>query len=485
MKALGLVALIGTSLGLRQPLLVILLAVAAAVHLLWGRGNLEDIVEDMWVGLDKEVILSIPLFILCGGIMTRGSIAQRLIRILAALTKPIPGGLAVATVLSCAVFAAISGSSIVTMLAIGTVMYPAMRQAGYDNKFSLGAIMSGGTLGIVIPPSIPMIIYGLVTETSVTDLFVAGFGPGLLITLALSAYSVWFNWGMPTVAFDFSEFWLAFKHGVWAALMPVILLGGIYSGYFTATEAAAVALAYALLIEVFVHRELKLGDFYKVVLDTSRLGGSLFPLIAVALSLNIILTEHRAPQALVDFNEVQRRLVDVLDGNLQRHVAAEDRFGHFRYLAVPLVRRIEGARKDRLGRQVAARGAPRDGEPSTGQQVLLVARGVDADVLEVFAGCEWHGQAASHAARFGDGIEDDRRGNRFFLGAAAEPFFERKRRADRGGRVLPGHVKPVRPALRAVAGQAGRAGNARDWTLWVELVGFQETRHGHGPSRAG
>jgi C4-dicarboxylate transporter DctM subunit len=299
-KAIGLVAVVGASLAMRQPLLIILLAAAACVHLFWGRANLEDIVEDMWVGLDKEVILSIPLFILCGGVMTRGSIAQRLIRILAALTKPLPGGLGVATILSCAVFAAISGSSIVTMLAIGTVMYPALRQAGYDNKFSLGAIMSGGTLGIVIPPSIPMIIYGLVTETSVTDLFVAGFGPGLLLTLALSAYSVWFNWGMPTAAFKFAEFWIAFKDGIWAAMMPVILLGGIYSGYFTATEAAAVALAYALLVEVFVHKELKLGDFYSVVLDTSKLGGSLFPLIAVALSLNIILTEHRAPQSLVE-----------------------------------------------------------------------------------------------------------------------------------------------------------------------------------------
>jgi len=161
--------------------------------------------------------------------------------------------------------------------------------------------MSGGTLGIIIPPSIPMIIYGLVTETSVTDLFASGFGPGLLLTLALSTYAVWFNWGMPTKAFDASEFWVAFKDGIWAALMPIILLGGIYSGYFTATEAAAVALAYALAIEIFVHKELKAGDFYNVVLETSKLGGSLFPLIAVALSLNIILTEHRAPQALVEF----------------------------------------------------------------------------------------------------------------------------------------------------------------------------------------
>lgn len=299
MKALGLVGSILGLLAVRQPLLVILLAVAACVHLFWGRGNLEDIIEDMWVGLDKEVILSIPLFILCGNVMTRGSIAQRLIRILSTATKSLPGGLAVATILSCAVFAAISGSSIVTMLAIGSIMYPAMRQAGYDNKFSLGAVMSGGTLGIIIPPSIPMIIYGLVTETSVTDLFAAGFGPGLLITLAFSAYAVWFNWGMRTAAFDRGEFWLSLKDGIWAALMPVILLGGIYSGYFTATEAAAVALAYALAVELFIYKELKAGDFYNVVLEASKLGGSLFPLVAVALSLNIILIEHRVPQSLV------------------------------------------------------------------------------------------------------------------------------------------------------------------------------------------
>src|SRR5512145_162212 len=301
MKALGLLGSIAGLLLLRQPLLVILLAAAASVHLFWGRGNLEDIVEDMWVGLDKEVILSIPLFILCGAAMTRGSIAQRLIRILSAATKPLPGGLAVATILSCAVFAAISGSSIVTMLAIGSVMYPAMRQAGYDNKSALGVIVSGGTLGIISPPSIPMIIDGLVTETSVTDLFAAGFGPGLLITLALSAYAVWFNWGMQTPAFDLAEFWLAFRDGIWAALMPVILLGGIYSGYFTATEAAAVALAYALAVEILIYKELRPIDFYNVVLETSKLGGSLFPLIAVALSLNIILIEHRVPQSLVEF----------------------------------------------------------------------------------------------------------------------------------------------------------------------------------------
>ncbi len=299
MSGLLLAALVVLLLALRQPLIVVLLAATGYVHLVWGKGQLDYIIEDMWVGLDKELILSIPLFILCGNVMTRGSIAQRLITMLATLTRPLPGGMAVACVLSCAVFAAISGSSIVTMLAIGSVMYPAMRQAGYDTKFTLGAITSGGTLGIIIPPSIPMIIYGLVTETSITDLFAAGFGPGILLTLVLSLYAVWFNRRMPVERFDLGQFKDACRKGVWAFMMPVILLGGIYSGFFTATEAAAVALAYAMVVEIFIHKELQLRDFYAVVLDASKLGGSLFPVLAVALSLNIILIEHRVPQSMV------------------------------------------------------------------------------------------------------------------------------------------------------------------------------------------
>ncbi len=301
MIALLLVALILALLVLRQPLLVILLAVAAYVQIFWGKAQLDYIIEDMWVGLDKEVILSIPLFILCGNVMTKGTTAKRLIRILSAITRPLPGGMAVACILSCAIFAAISGSSIVTMLAVGSVMYPAMRAANYDVKFTLGAIMSGGTLGIIIPPSIPMIIYGLVTETSVTELFAAGFGPGILITVVLSAYAIFVNRHIKSENFDARELLIATKEGIWAAMMPVILLGGIYTGYFTATEAAAVALVYAMLVEIFIHRELKLRDFYGVVLDASKLGGSLFPVLAIALSLNIVLTEHRVPAMMVQF----------------------------------------------------------------------------------------------------------------------------------------------------------------------------------------
>lgn len=301
MSALLLLGLVLALLVLRQPLLVILLAVAAAVQMIWGRGQLDYIIEDIWVGLDKELILSIPLFMLCGSVMTRGTTARRLIAIMEALTRRLPGGLGVACVLTCALFASISGSSIVTMLAVGSVMYPAMTAAGYDKRFSLGAVMAGGTLGILIPPSIPMILYGLVTETSITDLFLAGVGPGLLLTGLFAAYAMWVNRRMPTQRFSLADLGHALREGVWSLMTPVILLGGIYSGFFTTTEAAAVGLLYALLIEVFVHRTFDLRDFRHVVLETSKLGGSLFPVLAVALSLNIVLIEHRVPSQMVDF----------------------------------------------------------------------------------------------------------------------------------------------------------------------------------------
>ena len=301
MTIVALVAMLAVLLLFRQPLVVLLLSIAAFVQIAWGKGQLDYILEDMWVALDKELILSIPLFILCGNVMTQGSTAKRLIRVVAALTRGLPGGLAVATIMSCGVFAAISGSSIVTMLAIGTVMYPALRAANYDNKFALGTIMSAGTLGIVIPPSIPMIIYGLVTEASITDLFLAGVGPGILILIVMSIYAMIVCRHMKTDSFDLGELKVALREGVWAMAMPVILLGGIYSGYFTATEAAAVALVYAMFVEMFIHHEMKFRDFYTVVLEQSKLGGSLFPVLAVALSLNIVLIEHRVPGQMVEF----------------------------------------------------------------------------------------------------------------------------------------------------------------------------------------
>lgn len=299
MSLLALFLLVVLLLWLRQPLLVILIAAIAVVHLAWGRGELDYIVEDMWVSLDKELILAIPMFLLCGGVMTQGGTARRLVAVATAVSRPIPGGLGIAGILSCGIFAAISGSSIVTMVAIGAVMYPALREAGYGAHFGLGSIMAGGTLGIIIPPSIPLIIYGLVTETSIVDLFVGGVGPGLLLMSLMVGYTIWVNRDRPTQRLDPIEMRQVLREGVWALLMPVVLLGGIYSGYFSVTESAGVALFYALLVEFLVHREMTLSKLYDVIIDAAKLGGALFPLLSVALSLNLVLTEHRVPETMV------------------------------------------------------------------------------------------------------------------------------------------------------------------------------------------
>jgi len=204
----------------------------------WGEGRLGYLAEDLWISLDNPLLLAIPMFLLAGNLMTRGSIVRRLINLAIEITKPLPGGLAVATIISCAVFAGISGSSPVTLLAVGSVMYPALLANGYSKRFALGALTSGGTLGIVIPPSIPLILYGIVTENSIADLFLAGVIPGLMITLVLAVYSLWVNRNMPAQKLDLIALKRSLREGIWALMLPVIMLGGIYSGYFSATEAA-------------------------------------------------------------------------------------------------------------------------------------------------------------------------------------------------------------------------------------------------------
>ena len=301
MAAILLLLLVLLALALRQNIIVILLGSAAYVHWVWGDGRLEYLAEDLWISLDNALLLAIPMFLLAGSIMTRGSIAKRLIDLAISVTRPVPGGLAVATILSCAIFAAISGSSPVTLLAVGTILYPALLAQGYPKRFALGALTSGGTLGIIIPPSIPLILFGIVTETNIADLFIAGIIPGIMIAVALGFYSYWANRTMPAQPFDFNEFKTALMRGGWSALLPVILLGGIYSGYFSPTEAAAVALVYALIIEIFVHRELGLKDFFHTAVETAKLLGMLFPIVAVALSLKTILTIEEVPDQLAQW----------------------------------------------------------------------------------------------------------------------------------------------------------------------------------------
>ncbi|MDE0147773.1 MAG: TRAP transporter large permease [Rhodospirillaceae bacterium] len=301
MEALGLIGLVLLLLAFRQNVILILLTATAYVHLVWGDGRISYLVDDMWGSLNNEVLLAIPMFIAAGNVMTRGSIAERLIEVMRVLTQWLPGGLAVATILSCAVFAAISGSSPVTLLAVGTILYPALLREGYSRSFSLGALTSGGTLGIIIPPSIPLILYGIVTEKSISDLFTAGIVPGILLTAVLGVYALWMNRHLPSKPWEFHAIAVALRRGIWALLLPVVLLGGIYTGYFSATEAAAVALGYALFIEIFVHREMRVRDFFNTSVETAKLLGTLFPIVAVALSIKSLLTVEQVPHALAEW----------------------------------------------------------------------------------------------------------------------------------------------------------------------------------------
>ncbi|GIS85672.1 MAG: C4-dicarboxylate TRAP transporter large permease protein DctM [Woeseia sp.] len=284
---------------LRQNLIVILGTATAYAYWAFGDGVISNIVVDAWDAANKDILLSIPLFILAGNIMSRGGMASRLIDLMKSLTAPIPGGLAIATILSCAAFAAVSGSGTVTLLAIGTLMYPALINAGYPKSFALGALCAAGTLGIVVPPSIPLILYGIMTQTSIGDLFIAGIGPALLLTILMLGYAITQNFSHRESSWNLNYILTSLKKGVWALLMPIIILGGIYTGYFTATESAAVAVVYSIIVETFIHKEMKWEILFDVIAETTKLLGSLFPVLMIALSLNVFLTYEEVPQSLV------------------------------------------------------------------------------------------------------------------------------------------------------------------------------------------
>ncbi len=297
--ALGLIVLLLVLLMLRQNLLVLLGVAAGYAYLVWGDGRPGNIVVDAWDAANREVLLSIPLYILAGNLMAEGAMAGRLIRLMRAVSAPVPGGLAMAAIFSCALFAAVSGSGTVTLLAVGAVMYPALLEAGYSRRFALGALCAAGTLGIIVPPSIPLILYGVMTRTSVADLFIAGIGPALLLTGLMAGYALITGRRTGRGHWDGPEVLAALTDGIWALFMPLLIIGGIYSGYFTATESAAVAVVYALAIELIVYREMDFPKLYAVVGQTTRLLGSLFPVLMMALSLNVLLAYQQVPEMLV------------------------------------------------------------------------------------------------------------------------------------------------------------------------------------------
>ncbi|XBQ16668.1 MAG: TRAP transporter large permease [Oceanicaulis sp.] len=306
-----LVGLIVLLMVLRQPVLVLLGCAALFVYSVWNDGRPEYAVYDVWFAVNQEVLLAIPLFVLAGAIMSRGTIAERIIDLMREITRPIPGGLALAAVLSCAGFAAISGSAAVTLLAVGGIMYRALIEGGYSKSFAIGALCSGGVLGIIIPPSIPLILYGYITQVSIAQLFIAGIGPALVLVAIFAVYAFVLNFRRREGGWRVSGFIRAIRRSIFALPIPIIILGGIYGGIFTVTEAAAVAVVVAVLVEVLLHRDLSMADLKAVTVESGKLLGSLYPVLAFAFSLNVFLTAEGVPQALV------AQLNDVIDSKVE------------------------------------------------------------------------------------------------------------------------------------------------------------------------
>ncbi|MBP7528799.1 MAG: TRAP transporter large permease subunit [Syntrophorhabdaceae bacterium] len=291
-------------LALSAPIAIVLVATTAIYLIFVAQTPLTSLIQQLFNGLDNFVLLGVPFFILAGNIMAEGAISTRLVNVMKLCVGRVTGGLAIASILACMFFAAISGSSPATVIAIGSIMMPALMKEGYGERFSMGLLTSSGSLGILIPPSIPMILYALVMNVSVAEMFMAGFLPGIFIGLCLIGYSFYqsrkHGWKSETT-YTFKEALKVLKDGIWALFLPVLVLGGIYGGIFTPTEAAAVSVVYALVIELFVYKELKFNRLFTICRDSAVLSGCLLFILSCAMTFIWLLTVEQIPVKLAEF----------------------------------------------------------------------------------------------------------------------------------------------------------------------------------------
>ena len=286
---------------LRVPIAISLGLSAVLTLLMFADQSLVSLAQRFFSALQVPPLLAIPFFILAGALMTTGGVAKRMIAFANALVGHFRGGLAMAALLACALFAAVSGSSPATVVAVGSIMIAGMARSGYTREFAAGLICNAGTLGILIPPSIVMVVYGAVTETSIGDLFIAGVVPGLMLTalLMIAVAVLARRLDLPRQPrADWRTVLETGRDAIWGLLLIVIILGGIYSGVFTPTEAAAVSAAYAFVIAVFVYGDVKLRDVPKVVADAARTTTMLMFIIGNAYLFAFVLTTEQVPQSL-------------------------------------------------------------------------------------------------------------------------------------------------------------------------------------------
>jgi len=262
---------------------------------------LEAVALKLFTGIEKFEIMAIPFFILAGNFLTHGGVAKRMIRFGTAMVGHLHGGLALAGVLACALFAAVSGSSPATVVAIGSILLPAMVKQGFPKSFGVGVIGTAGALGILIPPSIVMVIYAVSTNASIGKLFIAGIVPGIMLAALLMfvAWAVAKKRGYPRMKkATWTERWMSFRESFWGLLLIVVVIGGIYTGIFTPTEAAAMSAAYAFFVAVYVYKDLTLKQIPKVLLDSANLSAMLLYIITNAVLFSFLLTSEQVPQDL-------------------------------------------------------------------------------------------------------------------------------------------------------------------------------------------
>lgn len=279
---------------------------------------MDSIALKLFTGIEKFEIMAIPFFILAGSFLTHGGVAQRMIRFANAMVGHLPGGMGLAAVLACALFASISGSSPATVAAIGSIMIPAMAKQGYPVQFGTGIVSTSGGLGILLPPSIVMVMYAVATSgmmvegpdgarvatASIGQLFIAGIIPGLILAFMLGLTTMFRAWRlnyprMPKATYK--ERWSAFKDSVWGLMLVIIVMGGIYSGVFTPTEAAAISAVYAFFIAIWVYKDIKLKDVRRIVLESAAMSAMLLYIITNAVMFAFILTSEQIPQSIASW----------------------------------------------------------------------------------------------------------------------------------------------------------------------------------------
>ncbi len=240
--------------------------------------------QRMFSGVDSYMLLAVPLFMFAGNLMDQGGLSKRIVRLAESMVGHLRGGLAISAILSSMLFAGVSGSAAADTAAIGSILIPSMIKRGYDRNFAASVVASGGSIGVIIPPSIPMIIYGFITGLSIGKLFIAGILPGILIGVSLSLVAVIFsdNTHKAKNGFELKEFTSALKDSVWALGTPIIVIGGILGGIFTATESAACAVFYSLIVGTFIYREINFKNLYKSALNSIITSSVILIIIAVA-----------------------------------------------------------------------------------------------------------------------------------------------------------------------------------------------------------